>query len=70
MSREYVTQPGEDLDMICHREYGASADGVVQVLEANPEIAPFAHDLPPRTRIVLPDAAAVKSPDTTVRLWD
>lgn len=70
MARTYVTKRGEDLDLICHREYGRQAGAVEQVLAANPELSNVAHDLPPGQKIVLPDLSALRSGDSQRRLWD
>lgn len=74
----YVTGPGEALDLICARHYGMGqgagtgsgsvAAAVAQVLEANPQIAPIAHDLPRGTRLVLPVLRASAAP-AEVHLW-
>ena len=65
----HVTSANDALDLICSRHYGRQAGAVEQVLEANPEIAAFAHRLPVGLEISLPDIVA-SSGSQAVRLWD
>lgn len=64
----YVTVAMDALDLICNREYGRQAGAVEQVLEANPEIRAFAHDLPAGVTIRLPDLTSVGGGDRPA-LW-
>ncbi len=70
MPREVISAVGDDLDLICFREYGRDAGVTERVLEANPALSAIAIDLPPGTRIVLPDLDAQSLPQDAVRLWD
>lgn len=69
MASTYITAQGDALDLICLRAYGAQAGAVERVLEANPQIAPFAHDLPRGTELALPDIAPARTGQAP-RLWD
>lgn len=67
MSRVYRTIDGDMLDLICHRELGASAH-VPAVLAANPGLAALGPVYSAGVSITLPDVA---EPVATgqVRLW-
>lgn len=70
MATTYVTSEGDALDLVCHREYGAQAGVVEQVLEANPHIKDIAHRMPLGITITLPDISVTQSTGQAVRLWD
>lgn len=69
MSGTYITSANEALDLICARHYGRQAGAVEQVLEANPDIAPVAHNLSPGLEISLPDISS-SGGQGAVKLWD
>lgn len=68
MADKHVTGNDDVLDLICTRHYGREAGAVEAVLEANPDIAAFAHRLPMGVEITLPDLVAREN--GAVRLWD
>ena len=70
MATVHITSAEEALDLICHRHYGPQTGAVEAVLEANPQIATIAHDLPAGTRVQLPDLDLRHSADQVLRLWD
>lgn len=70
MAGIYVTQKGDTLDLICHREYGGQAGVYEQVLEANPHIKNIAHRFPAGVEITLPDLSAQNRASQPLRLWD
>ncbi|MBT9383338.1 tail protein X [Pseudooceanicola sp. CBS1P-1] len=65
----YTTAEGDQLDLICYRQYGQQAGAVEQVLDANPAIALTAHWLPAGITLTLPDLTADDTTGTA-RLWD
>jgi phage tail protein X len=63
-ARQYDT-----LDLICHRQFGATAAVTEAALELNPGLAAFGEILPEGTKVALPDHA----PEPTrqmINLWD
>lgn len=69
MDARYTTAQGDQLDLICQRHYGRQAGAVELVLEANPQLAAVAHDLPPGLTLTLPDVAAGQT-SGALKLWN
>lgn len=64
----YKTQPGDLLDAIAYRHYGATdADrALAAIYQANPRLAEMSIAPPPDTVIILPD---LQTPNQ-IKLWD
>ena len=69
MSQLYITQQFDEVDHICWRYYGRTAQAVEAVLVANPGLADMMPLLPAGITILLP---SIPEPDTGVvlRVWD
>lgn len=73
MPRQYTTQAGDMLDLICFRHYGGRQAGAVEaVLEANQTIglSDYPERLPFGLTITLPDLPSGTPQLKLVRLWD
>lgn len=66
---EYRTRPGDMLDAICHKYYGARPGATEEVLEANPGLCRQGALLPEGVVIQLP-ALAPAPVAGQVSLWD
>ena len=69
MDVRYITQPGDQLDLICKRHYGGTVGTVEAVLSANPDIADSAHRLPTSTQITLPELGPANAAAVRPKLW-
>lgn len=67
--RTYRTRPGDMLDAICHKYYGARSGAPEEVLQANPGLCRRGPVLPEGLLIELPDLAPAQAPGQ-VSLWD
>ncbi len=67
-----TAQQGDTLDLICWRELGTTAGGVVEAaLRLNPDLNGIGEILPEGQEIELPEAPAAAAPQlATVNLWD
>jgi len=65
--RIYTCKAGDELDSICHREYGFSRGSTEAVMRLNPKLANSLPILPEGLEIILPDFEARES--EVVRLW-
>jgi len=65
--RIYTCKDGDELDLICHREYGFSRGSTEAVMRLNPKLANSLPILPEGLEIILPNFEARES--EVVRLW-
>ena len=70
MAAVVYAEQHDTVDAICHRAFGYTRQVVEQTLAANPGLASLGPELPPGTRVVLPDQPAQPQTAQTVNLWD
>lgn len=71
MPTPYVTEAGDQLDLIAWRHYGYHTGTVEAILEANRDLSQHPPVLPAGLLISLPDLPKAAERRTgTVRLWD
>jgi len=66
---QYRTKTDDVLDDICYRYYGNSS-AIIDVLNANPQLAEQPEKLPANLIINLPTINQTSTTTNTVRLWD